>query len=207
MESQLEPTIALLMSAVLLIGGVILIVRGLRTPTPALGTPAAPQPASAPYVEKNQQMHPVQMIFTGLASFLAVLVIGLMLIVDIPGRGSTRTEVQLTKIELKPTADLSKLGGAELGKQIYARAACNSCHSIAKDVKIVGPSLYGIWTTAASRKPGVSAKDYLHESIVKPGAFVVEGYPDGVMPQNFGQTLKPEEIEALLTYFETELNK
>jgi mono/diheme cytochrome c family protein len=200
MESQLGPTIALLVTAVLFFGGIVLIILGLRSPEPVLGAPARPQAPDEP-------LRPEQLIFTGLAAFLAVVVLGLSLGITIPGRGSPQAEVPLTKIEPKPTVDESKLAGAELGKQVFARAACNTCHGIKEGEKIVGPSMHGIWKIAATRKPGVSAKDYLHESIVKPGAFVPEGYPDGVMPQNFGQTLKAEEIDALLAYFETEFNK
>lgn len=200
MESQLAPTIALIVTVVLSISGVILIVLGLRSPEPVLGAPAVPQTPPEP-------LSPVQLIFTGLAGFLAVVVLALTLGVPIPGRGEARAVVPLTKIEPRPTVDASALAGAELGKQVFARAACNTCHGIQEGQKIVGPSMHGIWKIAATRKPGVSARDYLHESIVKPGAFVVEGYPDGVMPQNLGQTLKPVEIDALLAYFETEMNK
>lgn len=203
MESQTGPTIALLITAILGIGGVVLIVLGLRSPEPVLGAPPVPQPPPAP----PEPLTPEKLIFTGLAGFLAVVVLALTLGVPIPGRGAERTEVPLTKIEPKPTVDASQLAGAELGKQVFARAACNTCHGIKEGEKIVGPTMHGIWKTAAARKPGVSARDYLHESIVKPSAFVPEGYPDGVMPQNFGQTLKPEEIDALLAYFEAEFNR
>ena len=43
MESQLAPTIALIVTVVLSISGVILIVLGLRSPEPVLGAPAVPQ--------------------------------------------------------------------------------------------------------------------------------------------------------------------
>jgi len=200
MESQLGPTIALIVTAVLFFGGIALIVLGLRSPEPVLGAPALPQAPAEP-------LRPEQLIFTGLAAFLALVVLGLSLGITVPGSGERRAEVALTKIEPRPTADESQLAGAALGKQVFARAACNTCHGIKEGERIVGPSMYGIWKIAATRKPGVSARDYLHESIVAPGAFVVEGYPDGVMPQNFGQTLKPEEIDAMLAYFETEFNK
>ena len=38
---------------------------------------------------------------------------------------------------------------------------------------------------AATRKPDYDAARYIHESIVSPGAFVVEGFNNGVMPQTF----------------------
>ncbi len=198
MESLLGPTIALILATVLFVGGLILIVLGARNPAPIVGTPA--QPAAL-----AEALRPEQKIFTGLAIFRAIFVFGLTVGIPIPGRGATRAEVPLTKLEPKPTIDISALAGADLGKQVFARAACSTCHSIKQGEKLVGPSLYGIFATAATRKPGVAARDYIHESIIKPGAFVVETYPNGVMPQNFGQTLKPEEINALLAYFERDL--
>ena len=56
-----------------------------------------------------------------------------------------------------------------------------------------------IGTDAASRKPGMSAQDYIHESIVNPNAFVVSGYQPGVMPGTFG-SLPPADIDALVQY-------
>jgi len=87
------------------------------------------------------------------------------------------------------------------GKQIFASAGCSGCHSTGSDA-ILGPGLGGIAQRAANRKSGMSASDYLHESIVNPTAYIVQGFSP-VMPGNFGQTLTAADIDALVAYLET----
>jgi cytochrome c len=88
------------------------------------------------------------------------------------------------------------------GRQVFTNAGCNACHvlSDAKAAGVVGPTLEGIGTAAANREPGKSAEEYIHQSIVKPNEFVVEGYPANVMPQDYGQRLSEQDIDALVKY-------
>jgi hypothetical protein len=51
--------------------------------------------------------------------------------------------------------------------------------------------------------PGLSATDYLWESIVDPGAFVVEGYRDS-MPKSFALLLSEEDIASLVAFLLTQ---
>ena len=95
------------------------------------------------------------------------------------------------------------------GEQIYyetasgVNAGCRICHSLTKGEKIIGPSFYGIADRAAERVPGLTAEEYLHQSIVEPNAFVVPGYPKGQMIQNFGQILTEEQIQDLIAFLMT----
>ena len=41
---------------------------------------------------------------------------------------------------------------------------------------------------------------YVHESIVDPNAYVVQGFSAGLMPQNFSQVLKPQQIADLVAF-------
>jgi nitric oxide reductase subunit C len=89
---------------------------------------------------------------------------------------------------------------------------CFACHSTAPGVNLVGPSLAGVSTRAAHRitDPAYTGKahtaaEYLRESILEPSAYVVTGgnYSNGnqsLMPANFGHTLTPEQIDALVAY-------
>jgi cytochrome c551/c552 len=90
------------------------------------------------------------------------------------------------------------------GKIIFSGiGACNSCHDVARDARIVGPSLKGIATRAGERKQGMSADAYLHESILNPNVFIVPDYPQGLMPQNYGQILSTQQINDLVAYLLT----
>jgi nitric oxide reductase subunit C len=102
-------------------------------------------------------------------------------------------------------AELAALpkGNPDAGQATFTTAACASCHSLEPDVKIVGPSQAGLATRAGTRKPGYSAELYIYESITRPDAYVVEGFPAGVMTQTFKATLKPQEIADLIAFLMT----
>ncbi|MBN8580339.1 MAG: hydrogenase iron-sulfur subunit [Anaerolineae bacterium] len=95
------------------------------------------------------------------------------------------------------------------GEQLYyetasgVNAGCRICHSLTKDERIIGPSFYGIADRADDRIPGMSAEDYLRQSILEPNAFVVSGYPEGQMIQNFGDILTEEQINDLIAFLMT----
>jgi cytochrome c oxidase subunit 2 len=91
-------------------------------------------------------------------------------------------------------------GAQELGKTTFASAGCGGCHAFTPagtDAEI-GPNLDNLAADAA--KAGKPVPDYVGESIVDPGAYVVPGYKDGVMPTTFRETLKPDELDALVSY-------
>jgi mono/diheme cytochrome c family protein len=94
----------------------------------------------------------------------------------------------IPQIESKPPQELSLEGGnvtpaqlVKAGEEIYkTKGTCEICHRIGQK-GTRAPDLAGIGGRAASRKPGMGAKQYLVESLLQPGAYVVEGYPP-IMP-------------------------
>ena len=77
---------------------------------------------------------------------------------------------------------------------------CSACHSTGDD-KIVGPGLAGVDDRAGSRVDGLSANEYLEQSLRKPDAFIVDGYTPGLMPN--WEKLGDDSIDALITYLKT----
>jgi hypothetical protein len=57
----------------------------------------------------------------------------------------------------------------------------------------------GMGECAADRVEGQTASDYLHTSIIDPGAYVVEGY-NNVMPDVYRQRLSEAQIRDLVAY-------
>ena len=68
---------------------------------------------------------------------------------------------------------------------------------------MVGPDLSHLGTDAAERKPGMSAEDYIFESIRDPEAFVAPGVPraiPGIMTAGITAGLSDDEVNALVDF-------
>jgi len=94
------------------------------------------------------------------------------------------------------------LAGATDGKQIFTAAGCAGCHVLA-DAQAngnIGPTLQGIAGTAAKRQAGTPPEKYVSDSIINPDAVIAPGFSAGVMPQNYGDQLTPEQTKALTDY-------
>jgi mono/diheme cytochrome c family protein len=107
-----------------------------------------------------------------------------------------------------PTALPSDASPVDIGKAVYTASGCAGCHGEPGGAGIVGPSITGIATRAGSTVPGLSAEDYIRESIVNPNAYIAPECPSGpcaanLMPQTFGQTLSPDELDGLIQYLLT----
>jgi len=90
-------------------------------------------------------------------------------------------------------------GTTEAGAKLFAAQGCTACHTFkpAKATGKVGPDLDKLADEA--KRAGKPLNDFIHESIADPNAYIETGFQPNVMP-NFGQTLKPSEIDALVRY-------
>ena len=79
------------------------------------------------------------------------------------------------------------------GEQLFTSEGCSGCHTLkaAGSTAKVGPDL--------GKLKNADAK-FIRTSIVDPSAEVEKGYNDGVMPQNFGEQLSKDELDALVKY-------
>jgi len=82
-----------------------------------------------------------------------------------------------------PTATGVAKGDAASGKQLYTSNGCGGCHTFkpAGSAGKVGPDLDKLAADATKANKG-SLAEYAAESIKNPSAYVVPGFPDGVMP-------------------------
>jgi mono/diheme cytochrome c family protein len=73
---------------------------------------------------------------------------------------------------------------------------CGGCHTLAQagTTGTTGPDL-------DDALKGMSAAD-ITQSISDPNAKITAGYPANVMPQNFGQTLTPPQLQQLVAYLQ-----
>jgi cytochrome c oxidase subunit 2 len=84
-------------------------------------------------------------------------------------------------------------GGGADGAAIFEANGCGSCHTFepAGATGTVGPDLDDIEPATA---------DFIRESIVDPNKNVVKGFSPGIMPQDFGDKLSSDELDALVEY-------
>jgi cytochrome c551/c552 len=97
-------------------------------------------------------------------------------------------------------------GNATGGRIVFSQVAappCTPCHSIRANVTIVGPSLASVGTRAGSRVSGMTAAEYLRESIVDPDAYLVPDFGPSVMPGIYGKGLTTSRIDDLVAYLMT----
>lgn len=103
------------------------------------------------------------------------------------------------------------VGDAANGEKLYNQVTigsasapgCVTCHSTEADVVLVGPSHAGLAGRAGTYVEGVSAEDYLRESITDPNAHIVDGFTPDVMYQNYGAELQARDINDLIAYMLT----
>jgi mono/diheme cytochrome c family protein len=80
-----------------------------------------------------------------------------------------------------PAIDPLTIGDPVKGKELFEnslRGRCAACHDQNGDDIPTGPSLAGIGSEAGKRVTGMSAVEYLEQSILEPSAFLSEGYQD-----------------------------
>jgi cytochrome c oxidase subunit 2 len=85
-------------------------------------------------------------------------------------------------------------GGGAAGKALFSSNGCGGCHTLsdAGTQGTVGPELDKV----------LKGKDkaFIEESIVDPNKEIAAGFQGDIMPQNFGQSLSPDQLKALVDY-------
>ncbi len=94
---------------------------------------------------------------------------------------------------------IAPAGDAAQGEALFASLGCIGCHSL-DGPSGAGPSVAGIAGRAGSTVDGLSAEEYLHQAIVEPAAFVVEGFGPIMPPYD---TLSESDVAALVAYLLT----
>lgn len=87
------------------------------------------------------------------------------------------------------------------GQQVFQAKGCVACHSTGENT-IVGPGLAGLASRAGDRVSDLSADEYIRQSILEPGAHIVEGFND-LMPKNFVDQIPEEDLDDLVAYVKT----
>ncbi len=119
---------------------------------------------------------------------------------------SQKTETKATQVSL---ANVPLATGKEPIEKLFTQSGCAVCHTIPgiKGAKgREGPKLE-LGTTARQRlaDPNYHGRattewEYIQESVLNPGAYVVPGYRDRVMPRWYGKKLSAAALQKIIDY-------
>lgn len=117
-----------------------------------------------------------------------------------PPADTPEQEIALEPGDPERGHDVFLNGGAH--EDYKPERVCIRCHSL-DGSDGGGPTLQGIAARAGERVPGLSAGEYLHQSILDPDAYVIEGYK-AKMGRIFGLLLSEQEMNDLVAFLLTQ---
>lgn len=90
-------------------------------------------------------------------------------------------------------------------QELFVSMGCSGCHNMDapqtdSERGPVGPNMANLHETAGSKVEGLSAEEYVHQSIVAPNEYINEGYAAGIMPPNFAERMSEEEINSMVAW-------
>jgi hypothetical protein len=100
-------------------------------------------------------------------------------------------------------------GDVERGAQLFAQGRndappCLTCHQVVSGQIgfSVGPNLAGIGERAGTQVAGLTTEEYLSQSILEPGRYIVSGYRDIMYPDYKAHFIE-QDIQDLIAYLLT----
>jgi len=125
-----------------------------------------------------------------------VVVIAVLLTLLVSACGSSGSNLPQSAKDLPP-------GDANRGAQLFTQSIdgappCSTCHSVDGST-LVGPSFKGFGAVAGTRISGMSAIDYVYQSITQPSTYIVNGYSN-IMYNQYAQHLTAQQIADLAAY-------
>jgi cytochrome c oxidase subunit 2 len=131
--------------------------------------------------------------------------VAMMVVIVFVGREKSEASAQTSPpppaSSPQPPAPPGPKGNAAAGKAVFTANGCGSCHTFkpANTTGKIGPDLDHVAADAQKANRG-SVQQYVQESIVKPNAYVVPGFPPNVMTQTFGKTLSKQQLADLVAF-------
>jgi len=118
--------------------------------------------------------------------------------------------------EQKVADEILAIGDPERGREIFEdggahelyepKYACATCHTLdgsVGDGESAGPSIRGIAARAGDRVPGLSAEEYIRQSIMDPKAYITESY-NNKMNKVAARLITEEELDRLVAFLLTQ---
>ncbi len=124
---------------------------------------------------------------------------------------SSVTPVPVPSVVVLAPGMVPLVTGDEPITEIFARAGCVVCHTVpgipGADGRVGPPLLLGATGPARLADPAYrghakTVREYVIESVLEPGLFVVPGYPSSTMPTWYGVKLSALALEKIASYLE-----
>ena len=124
---------------------------------------------------------------------------------------SSVTPVPVSSVAALTPDTVPLVTGDEPITEIFMRAGCAVCHTVpgipGADGRVGPPLLLGTTGPARLADPAYlghakTVHDYVIESVIDPGVFVVPGYPASTMPIWYGAKLSALALEKIAAYLE-----
>lgn len=115
------------------------------------------------------------------------------------GRIFTEEQVRLETLAAARASGAGEEVSAERGEALFVRNACQACHSLGGAAG-VGPTMAGLYGSERNFTDGTSTiadEEYIIESIVQPGALIVQGYDNVMVPYSH---LSESELQSLVEF-------
>ena len=119
---------------------------------------------------------------------------------------ASTTSTAATNTPLEDSTTTIDLTGSAAGEALFSAPlavrfndSCSTCHSPEGAEQGWGPVLDQLGSEAGSRIDGMTAEEYLYQSIVDPDAHQLEGWELN-MPRNYEEILSAQEIDDLIAY-------
>ena len=139
-----------------------------------------------------------------------VLVVGTLFALRSPNSTSV-TPVPFSSVAALVPEMVPLVTGDEPITEIFTKAGCAVCHTVpgitGADGRVGPPLLLGATGPSRLSDPSYRGRaqtvhDYVIESVIEPGVFVVPGYPAGTMPTWYGAKLSALALEKIASYVE-----
>jgi mono/diheme cytochrome c family protein len=137
-------------------------------------------------------------------------------VVEAPAAEETTTEEaapteEASAKESAPAEEAAPPEASDNVAKAFVKGTCISCHiipGVSGANGMVGPDLSNVGVEGATYVEGLSAEEYIRQSIEDPEAFITPACPtgpcpSGVMSPAFAQMLSPEELDGIVAYLST----
>ncbi len=139
-------------------------------------------------------------VFVSAVLLIVVVVFFLVELFSFDEGGSSAEPVSATAYRERLDVLLA-MGNPANAEPVFQIYGCVACHRVGA-ANGIAPSWEGIAERAASRRPPMPADAYLYESIIHPDAYLVEGFPNSMVP-NLDSRMSDQELADVIAYLLT----